>query len=56
MDTLTRLCVRLRESQKGQAMVEYALILAVIAVVALVGFITLGSGALTTAQAVAADL
>lgn len=56
MNTLTRFYVRLRESHKGQAMVEYSLILAVIAVVALVGYEAIGSKALLTAQAVAAEL
>lgn len=42
--------------QKGQGMVEYGLILAVIAVIAVVGFELVGTKALATANTVAGKL
>ena len=46
----------LLKDQKGQGMVEYALILAVVAVVALAGFGTLGNTVNTKANAVAGNI
>ena len=41
---LLRFCSRLRDGESGQSMVEYALVTALIAVVALVAVQTLGEG------------
>nr|WP_320147023.1 Flp family type IVb pilin [uncultured Anaeromusa sp.] len=50
-------CVKgLLQDRKGQGMVEYALILAVVAIVALVGFKALGTNTATLANNVAANL
>jgi Flp pilus assembly pilin Flp len=42
MDLVTRLVVRMRESQGGQTMAEYALILSAVAVVVFVAYQTMG--------------
>jgi Flp pilus assembly pilin Flp len=47
MDKLTRLFVKVRESQRGQTMAEYALILSAVAVVVFVAYQTMG-GKITT--------
>jgi Flp pilus assembly pilin Flp len=43
MEGITKLVVRLRESNSGQTMAEYALILAAVAVVVFVGYQTMGT-------------
>ena len=43
MDKITRMFVKVREYQRGQAMAEYALILAAVAVVVFVGYQTMGT-------------
>jgi Flp pilus assembly pilin Flp len=43
MDQITRMIVKVRESQRGQTMAEYALILAAVAVVVFVGYQTMGT-------------
>jgi Flp pilus assembly pilin Flp len=48
--------VATRSGKKGQTMTEYALILAVVAVVAVATYITLGTKIVTVIQAVVAAL
>ena len=43
MNAITKLVVRARESEGGQTMAEYALILAAVAVVVFIGYQTMGS-------------
>ena len=43
MEGIMKLVVRLRESNRGQTMAEYALILAAVAVVVFVGYQTMGT-------------
>jgi len=43
MDKITGLFVKVREYQRGQTMTEYALILAAIAVVCMVGYSAMGT-------------
>jgi Flp pilus assembly pilin Flp len=43
MEKITRLFVKVREYQRGQTMTEYALILAAVAVVVVVGYQTMGT-------------
>jgi Flp pilus assembly pilin Flp len=43
MNTITKLVVRARESNRGQTMAEYALIMAAVAVVVFVGYQTMGT-------------
>jgi Flp pilus assembly pilin Flp len=43
MDFLRRLYIRIHESNRGQTLTEYALILGAIAVVAYAGYQTMGS-------------
>ncbi len=43
MEGITKLVVRVRESNSGQTMAEYALILAAVAVVVFVGYQTMGT-------------
>ena len=43
MHKITKLVVRVREFGRGQTMTEYALILAAVAVVVVVGYQTMGS-------------
>jgi Flp pilus assembly pilin Flp len=54
MDKITGLFVKVREYQRGQTMTEYALILAAIAVVCIVGYNLIGqnvSGVLSSVNA-----
>jgi Flp pilus assembly pilin Flp len=54
MDKITKLFVQVREYQRGQTMTEYALILAAIAVVCIVGYDAMGtavSGVVTSVNA-----
>ena len=48
MDRVTGLFLRAREWGRGQTMTEYALILATIALVAIVGYQTFGAGVTNT--------
>jgi len=43
MNAVTKFVVRVRESNRGQTMAEYALILAAVAVVVFVGYQTMGT-------------
>jgi Flp pilus assembly pilin Flp len=43
MDQIREICVKVREYQRGQTMTEYALILAAIAVVCIVGYDAMGT-------------
>lgn len=54
-DFLTRLYVRLTEN-KGQDMVEYALIVAAVAIVAWVGYQAFGNSINTYGSSIGADL
>jgi Flp pilus assembly pilin Flp len=56
MDRLNKWYLKLQEYQKGQTMAEYGLILAVVAVVALVGYKLLGTDISSLATTVAGDL
>jgi Flp pilus assembly pilin Flp len=56
MDRLNKWYLRLQEYQRGQAMAKYALILAVVAVIALVGYQLLGNDINNLITQVAGDL
>jgi Flp pilus assembly pilin Flp len=56
MEKITRLFVKVREYQRGQTMTEYALILAAVAVVVVVGYQTMGSTIKTLLTSVDAQL
>ncbi len=56
MDRLNKWYLKLQEYQKGQTMAEYGLILAVVAVIALVGYTALGGSVNTLVNTVATDL
>ncbi len=43
MDAITRMVVKVRESERGQTMTEYALILAAVAVIVYVGYQAMGT-------------
>jgi Flp pilus assembly pilin Flp len=56
LDFFTRVMDALRNREEGQAMVEYALILALVSVAAIVILGTVGGGVVTTLTSVAGSL
>ena len=56
MGKIARICVKLREYQRGQTMAEYALIMAAVAVVVFVGYQTLGTTITTLVSSVNGQL
>ncbi len=56
MDKITGLFVKVREYQRGQTMTEYALILAAIAVVCIVGYDAMGTSVSAVVTSVNAKL
>ncbi len=56
MNALTRIYIRMRESSKGQTMAEYALIVALVAVVAVGAWTLLGGNITTTVNTIAGDI
>jgi len=55
-DTGMQYLRKMAKGEKGQTMVEYALILAAIAVVLIAGYTAIGAGALTTLGTITAAL
>jgi Flp pilus assembly pilin Flp len=53
---IARIVVAIRDREEGQAMVEYALILALVSVAAIVILGTVGGGVVTTLTSVAGSL
>jgi Flp pilus assembly pilin Flp len=53
---IARIVVAIRDREEGQAMVEYALILALVSVAAIVILGTVGDGVVTTLTSVAGSL
>lgn len=53
---LHRLCSRLRDGESGQSMVEYALVTALIAVVALVAVQMLGEGIVSVFESITDEI
>jgi Flp pilus assembly pilin Flp len=53
---IARIAVAIRDREEGQAMVEYALILALVSVAAIVILGTVGTGVVTTLTSVAGSL
>ncbi len=56
MEKLTRMYIRLRESSKGQTMAEYALIVALVAVVSVGAWSLLGTHITSTVNSIAGDI
>jgi Flp pilus assembly pilin Flp len=56
MQFLTRAFVKVRETQRGQTMAEYALILAAVAVVVFIGYQTMGTTITTMLTSVDGNL
>lgn len=56
MDQLRGICLRVREYRRGQTMTEYALILAAIAVVCIIGYDAMGTSVSAVVTSVNAQL
>lgn len=56
MELYVRAMVELQAPRKGQGLVEYALILALISVVAILALTNIGTGVVTTLESVVAKL
>jgi Flp pilus assembly pilin Flp len=55
-DSLLKTCIRLRESERGQTFVEYALIFAALSIAALAAYQSIGSSVVILADGLNSEL